>query len=127
VASCRSACSIRGRSGTLGLAARHPDLPLETAGGGTRIAELMRAARGVLLDLSPDFEVAGAVAGRAGPVSVVIARSVAQPAPAAALLIRPDGYVAWAHRYQPRVQERLLFAVMQTRARWPLPSGYRGP
>jgi FAD binding domain len=69
-----------------------PDLPLETAGGGTRIAELMRAARGVLLDLSPDFEVAGG----AGRVSVVTARSVAQPAPAAALLIRPDGYVAWA-------------------------------
>jgi len=83
-----------------------PDLPLETAGGGTRVAELMRAAQGVLLDLSPglspglarDCAVAAAEAasGRASLMRVVAARTLAQPAPAAALLIRPDGYVAWA-------------------------------
>jgi 2-polyprenyl-6-methoxyphenol hydroxylase-like FAD-dependent oxidoreductase len=87
-----------------------PDLRLQTSDGETRVAELVRAARGVLLDLT-DSSVAGA--GGAGPaggaglvagaasgwsdrVSVIAARAVTQPAPAAAMLIRPDGCVAWA-------------------------------
>ena len=77
-----------------------PDLRLDTGGGVTRVAELVRPARGVLLDLSGSGEVAGFLAGAAsgwqGRVSVTAARPVAQPAPAAAMLIRPDGYVAWA-------------------------------
>jgi 2-polyprenyl-6-methoxyphenol hydroxylase-like FAD-dependent oxidoreductase len=73
-----------------------PDLRLETSDGGTRVAELMRAARGILLDLTPGSAVAGTAAGWSGRVSIIAARSLTQPAPAAALLIRPDGYVAWA-------------------------------
>ena len=73
-----------------------PDLRLETSDGGTRVAELMRAARGILLDLTPGSTVAGAASDWSGRVSVITARSLTQPAPAAALLIRPDGYVAWA-------------------------------
>jgi len=76
-----------------------PDLRLrtgDTGRTGTRVAELMRAARGVLLDLTPDSAVAAAAPDWAPLVSVITARSLAQPAPAAALLIRPDGYVAWA-------------------------------
>jgi 2-polyprenyl-6-methoxyphenol hydroxylase-like FAD-dependent oxidoreductase len=72
-----------------------PDLRLETSDGGTRVAELMRAARGVLLDLSPGSAVAAAASDWSREVSVIAARSLTQPAPAA-LLIRPDGYVAWA-------------------------------
>jgi 2-polyprenyl-6-methoxyphenol hydroxylase-like FAD-dependent oxidoreductase len=72
-----------------------PDLRLETSEGATRVAELMRAARGVLLD----FTAAPAVAETAAPwhdrVDVIAARCVCQAAPAAGLLIRPDGYVAW--------------------------------
>jgi FAD binding domain len=117
-----------------------PDLRLQTSHGATRVAELARAARGLLLDLTEssaarsdgakaaagaagadavadaghadpaaDAESAGGVAPVAGSdsvasvasgwsdrVSVITARAVAQPAPAAAMLIRPDGYVAWA-------------------------------
>jgi hypothetical protein len=72
-----------------------PDIPLETAGGGTRVAELMRAARFVLLDLTSDSVVAAA-SELPALVRVVTARSRAKPGPADALLIRPDGYVAWA-------------------------------
>jgi 2-polyprenyl-6-methoxyphenol hydroxylase-like FAD-dependent oxidoreductase len=80
--------------------------------GAVRVAELVRPARGVLLDLAGSGEVApggsprggvaasGALAGVAAPwrdrVTVVAGRSAAGPPPAAAMLIRPDGYVAWA-------------------------------
>jgi 2-polyprenyl-6-methoxyphenol hydroxylase-like FAD-dependent oxidoreductase len=92
-----------------------PDLRLD--GGATRVAELVRPARGVLLDLTgsgafADFFVPGAggsisgvltpnsaLASAASPwrdrVNVVASSAVGQP-PAAAMLIRPDGYVAWA-------------------------------
>jgi 2-polyprenyl-6-methoxyphenol hydroxylase-like FAD-dependent oxidoreductase len=77
-----------------------PDLKLKNGDGGTRVAELTRAGRGVLLDLADG----GSVAAAAGPrwsaerLSVVRARCRTAPAPAAALFIRPDGYVAWAAR-----------------------------
>jgi 2-polyprenyl-6-methoxyphenol hydroxylase-like FAD-dependent oxidoreductase len=66
-----------------------PDLSLED---GRRIAELLHDARPVLLDL--DGSVADAVRGWADRVDVVDATIAERPA--AALLIRPDGYVAWA-------------------------------
>jgi 2-polyprenyl-6-methoxyphenol hydroxylase-like FAD-dependent oxidoreductase len=93
-----------------------PDLRLD--GGATRVAELVRPARGVLLDLTgsgptADFFVpggGGAISGVLMPndalsravspwrdrVTVVAGRPVAGPPPADAMLIRPDGYVAWA-------------------------------
>lgn len=74
-----------------------PDLRLETADGGTRVAELLRTARGVLLDLTDDAAVAGTVSDWTNaPLDVIAARCLTRPAPAAALFIRPDGYVAWA-------------------------------
>jgi 2-polyprenyl-6-methoxyphenol hydroxylase-like FAD-dependent oxidoreductase len=93
-----------------------PDLRLD--GGATRVAELVRPARSVLLDLTgsgptADFFVpggGGAISGVLMPndplsravspwrdrVTVVAGRPVAGPPPADAMLIRPDGYVAWA-------------------------------
>jgi 2-polyprenyl-6-methoxyphenol hydroxylase-like FAD-dependent oxidoreductase len=73
-----------------------PDLRLDTGGGVTRVAELIRPARGVLLDLGGCGEAAELAAGWAGRVSVTAARPLAQPPPTTAMLIRPDGYVAWA-------------------------------
>ena len=74
-----------------------PDLRLKTSDGATRVAELMRAARGVLLDLSDGSTVAAAGSDwAAAPLIVIAGRCVTGPAPAAALFIRPDGYVAWA-------------------------------
>jgi 2-polyprenyl-6-methoxyphenol hydroxylase-like FAD-dependent oxidoreductase len=71
-----------------------PDLAVDTPEGRTRVAELLRPARGVLLDFTPDGAAASPTAGRGGQVTHVAAR-MAEP-PADALLIRPDGYVAWA-------------------------------
>jgi len=93
-----------GRAGPHPLAGRlAPDLRLETGGRVTRVAELVQSARGVLLDLSDpggaltaNGALAGAASGWPGRVGVTTARPVAPPAPAAAMLIRPDGYVAWA-------------------------------
>ncbi len=73
-----------------------PDLQLETRHGRTRVAELMHAAQGILLDLTGDSAVAEAASDWAGLVTVVSAQCLTKPAPAAALLIRPDGRVAWA-------------------------------
>ncbi|WP_028936924.1 FAD-dependent monooxygenase [Pseudonocardia spinosispora] len=69
-----------------------PDLPLTTDNGTTRVAELFRAARPVLLVLSPGRH--DHPDGWRDRLDVVTA-STPDP-PAAALLIRPDGYVAWA-------------------------------
>ena len=73
-----------------------PDLQLETRHGRTRVAEFMHAAQGVLLDLTAGSAVAEAAPDQAGLITVITARCLTEPAPAAALLIRPDGHVAWA-------------------------------
>lgn len=84
---------------------RVPDADLKTPDGVTRVYELLHAARPVLLDLRGSAEVAAAVEGWADRVDLVEARSEDDhwPVPAlgeipapAALLIRPDGHVAWA-------------------------------
>lgn len=67
-----------------------PDLPL----GPTRVAEVLRPGRPVLLVLADRADLVDAAAGWAARVDVVAA-TTARP-PADAVLIRPDGYVAWA-------------------------------
>ncbi|MCQ4212553.1 FAD-dependent monooxygenase [Streptomyces longispororuber] len=84
---------------------RVPDADLKTADGATRVHELLCAGRPVLLDLRGGGASAAVAAGWADRVDVVEARSEADhwsvpvigevPAPAA-LLVRPDGHVAWA-------------------------------
>jgi len=71
-----------------------PDLTLTATTGATRVAELMHAGRGVLVDLSPGGEFARAAHGWRDRVDLHPAQCAGPPAPA--LLIRPDGYVAWA-------------------------------
>lgn len=66
-----------------------PDLVLDD---GRRVAELMRTGRPLLLDLSGGA-VAGAAVGWLGRVDAEVAAASTAPA---AILIRPDGYVAWA-------------------------------
>jgi hypothetical protein len=80
-----------------------PDLRLANAGD-SRVAELVRKARGLLLDLgrsgatvdSANDALSRAVSPWSDRVAVVAARPVVDPPPAGAMLIRPDGYVAWA-------------------------------
>jgi hypothetical protein len=66
-----------------------PDLALTTAAGPTRVAELMRGGRAVLLDLG-----GGVSLEDVDWIDVVRART--DDPPADALLIRPDGHIAWA-------------------------------
>ena len=71
-----------------------PDLPLRVDGRGTRLAELLRTARPVLLDLAGRADLTTAATGWADRVDIVSATTPEPPADA--LLVRPDGYVAWA-------------------------------
>jgi 3-(3-hydroxy-phenyl)propionate hydroxylase len=84
---------------------RVPDADLKTTDGATRVHALLHAARPVLLDLRGNADVAATAQGWADRVDLVEARGeddhwtvpAVGPIPApAALLIRPDGHVAWA-------------------------------
>jgi 2-polyprenyl-6-methoxyphenol hydroxylase-like FAD-dependent oxidoreductase len=77
------------------LGRRLPPVPLATRRGPASTAQIMHAGRGVLLDLREGRCGLGDVSGWADRVDVV----TAGPSPdidAAAVLIRPDGHVAWA-------------------------------
>jgi 3-(3-hydroxy-phenyl)propionate hydroxylase len=83
------------------LGRRMPDLDIVTADGPVRVFELLHEARPVLLnlgepgelDVSPWSERVQLIdAGYAGPWELPIIGTVAAPT---AVLIRPDGYVAW--------------------------------
>ncbi len=84
-----------------------PDLPLYTETGPIRLAHLMRDARPLLLDLNGGTA-ASALAGHRDRVDLVKARCQTPPAPA--LLIRPDGYVAWAGSPEDATLEPVLAA-----------------
>jgi 2-polyprenyl-6-methoxyphenol hydroxylase-like FAD-dependent oxidoreductase len=72
-----------------------PDLTIEKPGGASRVAELGRDGRPLLLDFTGDGVLAAAANGIRDGVTVVAGRPV-EPVAASALLVRPDGYVAWA-------------------------------
>lgn len=72
-----------------------PDLPLRTEdGGATSVAEVMRAARPVFLDLAGRTDLLQTARAWEGRVDIHAARTDDRPADA--LLIRPDAYIAWA-------------------------------
>ncbi|MFI7671011.1 FAD-dependent monooxygenase [Nocardia sp. NPDC049526] len=71
-----------------------PDLTLETYDGRMRIADLLHSARAVLVQLTENSGFADIAGDWNDRVDTVIA--TCPDAPADALLIRPDGYVAWA-------------------------------
>jgi len=73
-----------------------PDMRLATADGSTRIAELMPEARPVLLDFTPDGRVVPEAAGWEEHVPAMVVKPLGEAALADGILIRPDGYVAWA-------------------------------
>ena len=82
------------------LGRRMPDLDLATAHGAVRVFELLHQARPVLLEFSGPALEAGAAAGRVrhlpatydGVWQLPVLGRVAAPT---AVLVRPDGYVAW--------------------------------
>ena len=85
-----------------------PDLTLED---GRRVAELLHDARPVLLDL--DGRAVPALRGWTDRVDAVSATITDRPA--AAMLIRPDGYIAWAADTFGSGEEAGLRAALQ---RW---------
>ncbi|MBN6040607.1 FAD-dependent monooxygenase [Amycolatopsis sp. 195334CR] len=79
------------------LGMRMPDVPLDAR---RTVSELLHDGRGVLLDGTGSAGLAAAAGGWADRVDHVVARPLAHtpagwPAGVAALLLRPDGYVAW--------------------------------
>ncbi|HJW00854.1 MAG TPA: FAD-dependent monooxygenase [Arthrobacter sp.] len=104
------------------LGRRMPDLDLVTADGPLRVYTLLHTARPVLLNLAGrgGFDI-GPWAGRvdlvdatcAGPWELPVLGTVSAPA---AVLIRPDGYVAW-------VGERTEAGLAEALATWFGPPG----
>jgi FAD binding domain len=72
-----------------------PDIAVENGDGTRRVAELARAGRPLLIDLTEDAVVADASSDVAERVTIGAGRTVGDVS-ATALLVRPDGYVAWA-------------------------------
>ncbi|MFF8608928.1 FAD-dependent monooxygenase [Streptomyces sp. NPDC015346] len=80
------------------LGRRLPHRPLHGAAGEQNTAQLLHAAQGVLLDLGDDAALREAAEGWKDRVVTVTAAPADREAfaGAPALLVRPDGYVAWA-------------------------------
>ena len=76
------------------------DLGLKTDRGDSRLCALLRPGRGVLLVLAGRDDLRALGRGWLDRVDLVTTRSTGS-APAEALLIRPDGYVAWAAGEDP--------------------------
>src|SRR5277367_4597473 len=72
-----------------------PDFAVASGGVTRRVAELARTGRPVLIDLTEGAGVAAAASDIADRVTVAAGRPVGDVS-ATALLVRPDGYVAWA-------------------------------
>jgi hypothetical protein len=65
-------------------------------GSRARVAELVRAARPLLLDFTAGGRIAAQAAGPDEPIPGLVVQAEGGKTAADALLIRPDGIVAWA-------------------------------
>jgi 2-polyprenyl-6-methoxyphenol hydroxylase-like FAD-dependent oxidoreductase len=72
-----------------------PDFAVASASGTRRVAELARDGRPLVVDLSEDGAVAASLTDMTDRLTVAAGRAVGA-VPATAVLVRPDGYVAWA-------------------------------
>jgi 2-polyprenyl-6-methoxyphenol hydroxylase-like FAD-dependent oxidoreductase len=72
-----------------------PDFAVANAGKTQRVAELARTGRPLLLDLTEGTAVSAALSDIADQLTVAVGQPVGDVS-ATALLVRPDGYVAWA-------------------------------
>jgi len=89
-----------------------PDFAVANASGSRRIAELARDGRPLLVDLTEGVVGATAVADIADQLTVAAGRPVGDVA-ATAVLVRPDGYVAWASSADTPDTEELRRALTQ--------------
>src|ERR1700744_54728 len=72
-----------------------PDFAVRNGVSTRRVAELARSGRPVLIDLTEDAFVATVTSDAAERITVAVGSPVGDVS-ATALLVRPDGYVAWA-------------------------------
>jgi hypothetical protein len=86
-----------------------PDFELE---GGTRLGTLLRAGNGVLLDFGQQAPLQG-LDGLWGDQVRYVAGDAKDRLGLSAVLVRPDGFVAWASDTTPRPEE-----VTRAAARW---------
>ncbi|GGL00147.1 FAD-dependent monooxygenase [Nocardia jinanensis] len=91
-----------------------PDLTLRTGDGSVRLTEMIRDSRPLLLDLAADGAWSSALTGLPSRIGVVRARTTETAA--TALLLRPDGRVAWATESAPGPGE--IAACRAALARW---------
>jgi 2-polyprenyl-6-methoxyphenol hydroxylase-like FAD-dependent oxidoreductase len=77
-----------------------PDFAVTNDSGTRRVAELARDGRPLLVDLTERGAVAAAVTDIRDQLTVAAGRPVGG-VPATAVLVRPDGYVAWASPQTP--------------------------
>jgi hypothetical protein len=84
-----------------------PDFELE---GGTRVGTLLRDGRGLLLDFDQQLK---ALDGRWGDRVKYVAGRVTDRLGLGAVLVRPDGFVAWACAGRPDPE-----AVTRAAAKW---------
>jgi 2-polyprenyl-6-methoxyphenol hydroxylase-like FAD-dependent oxidoreductase len=89
-----------------------PDFAVESGGVTRRVAELARSGRPLLIDLTEDAVVAAAISDVAARITVAAGCPVGD-VPATALLVRPDGYVAWASS-EPKPDVDELRRVLNT-------------
>jgi 2-polyprenyl-6-methoxyphenol hydroxylase-like FAD-dependent oxidoreductase len=75
-----------------------PDVDLKTASGPTRPAELLRSGRGLFLEVAGRADLRAIAEGWADRVTITSASVPEQSLGTEAILIRPDGYTAWAAR-----------------------------
>jgi hypothetical protein len=93
-----------------------PDFAVANAGATQRVAELARSGRPVLVDLTDDGTVAAAMTDIADQLTIGTGAPVGEIA-ATAVLVRPDGYVAWASS-QARPDPDELRQLRSVLAQW---------
>jgi len=72
-----------------------PNFAVASAQKTQRVAELARDGRPLLVDLTEGGALAASVTDIADQLTIAVGRPVGE-VPATAVLVRPDGYVAWA-------------------------------
>jgi hypothetical protein len=85
-----------GRDPLLGMWA--PNLALHTDNGISHVAGLMCAGKGVLIDVTATSALRDVAAKWTDRIQVIAGRCDDRPANLDAMLVRPDGYVAWVGR-----------------------------
>lgn len=94
-----------------------PEFAVVSCSGSRRVAELARSGRPLLLDLTDDGNVAATLADVADRLTVAVGRPDTE-VPATALVVRPDGYVAWASSAAAPLGSAELAELRRVLAQW---------